>query len=162
MQRNPSGEEPPERANPPETLPEYVERNDDELTRIQQVAASDNDWPPLMINVNTYRRDSGYAGDEPYSRYISCLVEMVGSVGGKILWRLPVLGQAVGEPSPVDEIIAIWYPSHKALLASTTASGSEETFRLRAQCIARAIVHRCSGHASQLALQPGSTREAEN
>ncbi|NKB55514.1 MAG: hypothetical protein GKS00_04170 [Alphaproteobacteria bacterium] len=66
------------------------------------------------------------------------------AVGGAILWRHPVFGQAVGE-QPLDEILAAWYPSHQAFLDLAGAPGAEKNYRLRTECVAYAVIHRCPG-----------------
>ncbi len=79
----------------------------------------------------------------------------VGRVGGKVLWRTPVSGQPVGcEHDRVDEILALWYPSHAAFLrlANGTVEGSKEMSRLQQLCVANALIHRCPG--DRFPLQP--------
>jgi hypothetical protein len=43
------------------------------------------------------------------------LEQFLTTIGGKIPWRHPVFGQIVGD-QPLDEILAVWYPSHQAFL----------------------------------------------
>ena len=46
--------------------------------------------------------------------------------------------------SLLDEILGIWYPSHKAFLAlRSQGNASEENFRLRNLAVENAVVHRC-------------------
>jgi len=74
------------------------------------------------------------------------LDESVGRVGGKVLWRTPVAGQPVGcEHDEVDEILAVWCPSHASFLRLRKEPGSAEMYRLRELCVANAVIHRCPG-----------------
>jgi hypothetical protein len=70
------------------------------------------------------------------------LPKLLKEVGAKVLWRLPTLGQPVGSQS-ADEMLGIWYPSHKSFLALRDQPSSMENFRLKNLCISEAVVHRC-------------------
>jgi hypothetical protein len=61
-----------------------------------------------------------------------------------VLWRSQAHGQIVGEQL-IDEVLAVWYPSHAAFIAMPQAAGAEENYRLRAVCVAFAVIHRCDG-----------------
>ena len=69
---------------------------------------------------------------------------MIKQAGGKKLWHFPVMGQPIGTQD-LDEIIAVWYPSHQAFLSITQQPASEENFRLRNLCAKHALLHRCLG-----------------
>ncbi|WP_235589608.1 MULTISPECIES: hypothetical protein [Sphingomonadaceae] len=69
--------------------------------------------------------------------------------GARILWCTPVFGQAVGTQH-IDEILAVWYPTHKTFLDLSDAPGAKESYRLRGACVAYAVIHRCSGSNSPL------------
>src|SRR3546814_7825293 len=69
--------------------------------------------------------------------------------GARILWCTPVFGQAVGTQH-IDEILAVWYPTHKTLLDLSDAPGAKESYRLRGACVDYAVIHRCSGSNSPL------------
>ena len=119
-------------------------RNEDELDRIKAIAGTPEDGPVLMMNLNRYSEDAGYPDGALYRRYMTVLHELLPRVGGKILWRSGVIGQAVGKQD-IDEILAAWYPSHQAFLDLPQAPGADENFRLRRECVAEAVIHRCSG-----------------
>ena len=70
------------------------------------------------------------------------LATLLEQVGGKLLWKVPVLGQPVGVQA-ADEILGAWYPSHKSFLSLRDQPASEESFRLRNLCVSEAVVHRC-------------------
>ena len=126
-----------------------IQRNDDELKTIMAIADGGNDQPVVMLNLNRYAPDAGYADGDLYRSYMSALGELLPHVGGEILWRTPVFGQAVGEQK-LDEILAAWYPSHRSFLDLPKAPGAEENFRLRALCIEYAVIHRCLGDRAPL------------
>ena len=116
--------------------------NLEEYEIIKKIAASSNDGPVLMININKYLPEAGFPNGEPYSEWMKVLATLVDQVGAKLLWRVPVLGQPVGLQA-ADEILGAWYPSHKSFLSLRDQPASEESFRLRNLCVLEAVVHRC-------------------
>ncbi len=129
----------------------HLTRNEDERAVIETIANGGDDGPVLMLNLNRYKAGTGFPGEGIYFDYITGLEKFLPAVGGKILWRHPVFGQAVGEQN-LDEILAAWYPSHQAFLGLRAAPGSERNFRLRGECVEYAVIHRCPG--DQYPLQP--------
>jgi len=78
-----------------------------------RAAKSRQDSAALMLNLNHYVAAAGFPYGSEYKTYMAELEKSVGRVGGKVLWRTPVSGQPVGcEHDGVDEILAVWYPSH--------------------------------------------------
>ena len=102
-------------------------------------------------NLNRYSTAAGYPDGDDYRKYMSVLEDLLPQVGGKVLWRKPVLGQPVGEQS-IDEVLAAWYPTHQAFLDLTSAAGADENFRLRKLCVEYAVIHRCPGGDSPAIL----------
>ena len=127
-----------------ETTPKAVRRNDGDMAKIKAIAASGADRPVMMLNLNRYAPGSGFPDGGLYTEYMNALVRLLPEVGGRILWRSPVHGQIVGEQA-IDEVLAVWYPSHAAFVALPKAPGAEENFRLRTECVAYAVIHRCDG-----------------
>jgi hypothetical protein len=123
---------------------EAIRRNDEEVMRIKVIANGPNDPPLLMLNLNRYTREAAFPDGLLYREYMSVLDAFLPIVGGEILWRHPVFGQAVGEQS-LHEVLGAWYPSHQAFLDLRTAPGSEQNFKLRAQAVEYAVIHRCPG-----------------
>ena len=132
-----------ERKDRAEMLPEHLKRNENEVLAIRKIAESGHDRAVLMMNINGYKLEAHYPYGDPYRRYIAALERVLKSLHARILWRLPVAGQPVGEQSRVDEIIAIYYPSHQAFLDFGGAPGADESYSLRVRCVERAIIHRC-------------------
>src|SRR3546814_15784252 len=64
--------------------------------------------------------------------------------GARILWCTPVFGQAVGTQH-IDEILAVWYPTHKTFLDLSDAPGAKESYSLRGACVAYAAIRTRSG-----------------
>jgi hypothetical protein len=125
-------------------LPDRLRRNENELSIIRKIVESAHDRPVLMLNLSHYTPEAGFPNGDMYQRYNSGLEKFLATVGARILWRLPVYGQAVGEHK-VDEILAVWYPTHKSFLDLFTAPGAEENYRLRGLCVEHAVIHRCPG-----------------
>ena len=115
--------------------------NEREVAEIKAIASSQSDSPVLMININKYN-DGEYPNGETYRNYMKILPKILDEVGAKVLWQLPALGQPVGSQA-ADEILGIWYPSHKSFLSLPTAPSSEENFQLKNLCVSEAVVHRC-------------------
>lgn len=132
-------------------LPSQLTRNDDERAVIEAIANSGDDRPVLMLNLNCYKAGTGFPDGGVYRDYITGLEKFLPVVGGAILWRHPVFGQAVGEQK-LDEILAAWYPSHQAFLDLSSAPGGEDNYRLRGECVEYAVIHRCPG--DQFPFQP--------
>jgi ketosteroid isomerase-like protein len=130
-------------------LPAHLKRNEAELAQIRQLVASGNDEPVLMLNQNAYTAQAGYPEGELYQQYVSGLERLVEQLGGAILWRQPVLGQPVGEVRRCDEILAIWFPSHRAYLNLPSAEGGAENYRLRMQCVECAHIYRLPGKGAE-------------
>jgi hypothetical protein len=129
-----------------ETLPAHLSRKPAELDIIRAIATGGEDGPVLMLNMNRYRPGAGFPGEGLHRDYIAGLEKFLTTIGGKILWRHPVFGQIVGD-QPLDEILAAWYPSHQAFLDLASAPGAAENYRLRAESVAHAVIHRCAGDA---------------
>jgi len=130
--------------------PAAVRRNDSELTIVQEIATSGADRPLLMMNLNRYKPEAGFADGALYKAYHTALTKVLPNVGGKILWESAVQGQMVGE-QPIHEILAVWYPSHQAFLDLPTVQDADENFRLRGQAVEYAVIHRCDGEIAPLA-----------
>ena len=124
--------------------PPRLQRNEDDFAVVRQIAESGNDHPVLMLNMNRYAPDSGFPDSGAYRDYIDGLGPFLEGAGGRILWRFPVFGQAVGEQK-IDEIIACWYPLHRVFLHLYDAPGAAENFRWKGLCVEYAVIHRCPG-----------------
>ncbi len=123
-----------------------------ELKLIRKIAESDRDGPVLMLNQNRYAPAAGYPDGQLYRDYMKALHGLLPKVGGKILWQIPVYGQPVGEQA-LHEILAAWYPTHKAFIALREQVGAEESFRLRALAVEYAVIHRCPAGVIPMATQ---------
>ena len=58
---------------------------------------------------------------------------MISEVNGKVIWTLKVEAPHLinGNLEPLDEILAYWYPSHKAFLSMINSPHRKENFELR-------------------------------
>ena len=100
------------------------------------------DKPVVMLNLNKYVAEVDYPSGKIYKNYMEALSKLVKQVGGRILWRTPVLGQPIGEQD-IDEVLAVWYPTHRAFLELKNQKASAINFKLRDMCIQHAVIHRC-------------------
>jgi len=111
-------------------LPEHLERNEDELSVIRGIAESTDDGPVLILNLSRYTPAAGFPDGDLYQRYVSGLEAFLRTVGAQILWRLPVLGQAVGDQK-INEVLAAWYATHQAFLHLPAMPSAVENYHLR-------------------------------
>ena len=122
------------------TLPD---RNEFEFAKIEKIANSENDQPVFMLNLNKYFDRSGFLNqNEKYSDYIKTVYAILYETGGKMLWRSTVHDQMVGNQE-IDEVWAVWYPSHKAFLGLKDVPTAAKSFTLKRQVVERAVIHRC-------------------
>ena len=122
------------------TLPDT---NELEFAKIAEIAKSEDDRPVFMLNLNKYFDRSGFINrDKKYDEYIKTVYAILHEIGGKMLWRSPVHDQMVGEQD-IDEIWAVWYPSHKAFLGLKDVPTAAKSFTLKRQIVERAVIHRC-------------------
>ena len=110
------------------------------------IAKSDNDYPVLMINQNRYLKGEFPNGDL-YLKWRSVNKKMISEVKGEVIWSLKVEAPYLinGNLEPLDEILAFWYPSHKAFLSMINSSHRKDNFELRKKLIVYAVIHRCDG-----------------
>jgi hypothetical protein len=139
-----------------ELEPSHLQRNADDFDVVRSIAESGSDGPVLMLNMNRYSLESGFPDRGVYQQYISGLGNFLEGAGAKLLWRFPVLGQAVGDQK-IHEIIACWYPVHKIFLDLYKAPNAAENFRLKGLCVEYAVIHRCPG--DQPPFAPSETPE---
>jgi hypothetical protein len=130
--------------------PSRLQRNSDDFAAVRRIAESGNDYPVLMLNMNRYGPDSGFPDRGAYHDYITGLGPFLEGAGAKLLWRFPVLGQAVGDQK-IDEILACWYPLHRNFLELYEAPGAAENFRRKGVCVEYAVIHRCPGNHAPFA-----------
>jgi hypothetical protein len=99
-----------------------------------------------MMNLNRYK-PGNFPSGTLYHEWRKVNTEMIGNVGGKILWTLSVKGHilANGPEEPLDEILAYWYPSHQSFLDMRDFEIMKKNFEIRKSLIDYAIVHRCNG-----------------
>ena len=126
-------------------MTDQFEPNEEDVSIIRSIAESDMDRPVLMLNLNRYFESVSFPGGKLYKSYMGVLSKLLQSLGDKILWQMPSYGQPLGGEK-LHEIIAIWYPSHKAFLSLRTMPLSEENFKLRGMCVEHAVLHRCPGN----------------
>ena len=110
------------------------------------IAKSNNDYPVLMINQNRYLK-SEFPDGELYSKWRTINKKMISEVNGKVIWTLKVEAPHLinGNLEPLDEILAYWYPSHKAFLSMINSPLRKDNFELRKKLIIFAVIYRCDG-----------------
>lgn len=119
--------------------------NEQEASVLMEIAQT-ADHPLLMMNFNRYK-PGAFPDGMAYKEWRAVNAEMIGNVGGKIIWTLPVKGHILsnGPAEPLDEILAYWYPTHQSFLDMRDFEVTKRNFELRQDLIDYAIVHRCNG-----------------
>ncbi len=119
--------------------------NEEEASIVASIAKT-GDHPLLMMNLNRYKPGI-FPDGSLYHEWRKINAEMIGNVGGKILWALPVKGHILvnGPVEPLDEILAYWYPSHQSFLEMRSFEITKRNFEIRKDLVDYAIVHRCNG-----------------
>ena len=119
---------------------------EEERDIMSEIAESADDCPVLMLNQNRYKQGE-YPNGDLYKKWRLVNKTMIDSVGGKIIWELPVKGQVLinGHLEALDEILAYWYPSHAAFLGMIKSPKRIENFEIRKELIEYAVIHRCDG-----------------
>lgn len=125
-------------------MPVVNDRDPKEIAAIRRIADGDDDMPVLMLNLNRYTEDAKFPNGSLYQNYMSVLETFLPVVGAKVLWRHPIFGQPIGDQR-VDEVLAAWYPTHRAFLDLRNSAGADENFRLRGLAVEYAVIHRCPG-----------------
>ena len=110
------------------------------------IAKSNDDYPVLMINQNRYL-DGEFPNGDLYLKWRSVNKKMISDVKGKVIWSLKVEAPHLinGNLEPIEEILAYWYPSHKAFLEMINSQHRKDNFELRKKLISYAVIHRCDG-----------------
>jgi len=121
--------------------------NDEQIAKVKRIAASNNDKPVIMLNLNRYTEEANYPKGSLYKDYMAVLSTMRKEVGSKQLWRTKVHGCVVGE-QVIHEVAAIWYPSHQAFLDLMTAPSSQKNMELRSLAVEHADLHRCDDYTA--------------
>ena len=120
------------------------ERNDVDLKRMKKIAASDNDEPLLMLNLNRYIAGE-YPNGKLYNEWRRVNKQMLDASEGKLLFVLHIRGKRLsnGVSEDLDEVIAFWYPTHQSFLNMTKIDLFQRNGELRNQIIDWAAVYRC-------------------
>ena len=116
-----------------------IEPTDEMLAELAEVAGGPNDGPFVMLNLNRYRdRDS-------YGRYAAVAAQVLGDVGGTVLWYTPAERTVVGEADDRwDEVIAVRYPTVAAFLSLVGDPRIAEVRGARAEGLERASLVFCT------------------
>ena len=100
------------------------------IKQMQAVAQTKDDAPVFMLNLNKYSTAANFPNGALYKDYMQSINRLVAEVEGKILWQTRVNGQ-VGGSQDIDEVLGVWYPSHKAFLDIRSVPSSAKNMELR-------------------------------
>jgi len=134
-----------------------VNPSERQLAELTALAQSGSDGPLVMLNLNRYRERARYeapppgggapevSGREAYARYGIVALEVIGRVGGEIVWSTPAGLCFVGEEHErYDEVIAVRYPSARAFLELVLDPAIHEASAHREAGLERALLIRCA------------------
>ena len=138
------------------TTPHHAEPSDAQRAALQ---GSPDESPIVALNLNRYRARAAYppgtphadvSGREAYLRYGVVAFRAIAHVGGRIVWategREPLIGC---EHDRYDEVVAVWYPSRRAMASIEEFPGYRDAFELHR----RAAIE----HATLLVCDAGPT-----
>jgi hypothetical protein len=125
-------------------MPQITAFNASEMQRVREIADSGRDEPVLMLNLNLYSAEADFPNGSLYHRYMAALAKLLPEVGAEVLWKHNVSGQIAGSQE-FHEVLALWYPSHRAFAELRNAPGAAENFELRALAVEHGVIHRLSG-----------------
>jgi uncharacterized protein (DUF1330 family) len=127
-----------------------IEPDERQLQEVAAIAASDEDGPVVMLNLNRYR------DREAYLRYGIVASEVIARVGGEIAWHSTPRGIVIGEERDTwDEVIAVWYPSYAAFLALVNDPELQRVREHRVAGLERAAVVCCPGNRTAMGATMG-------
>ena len=115
------------------------------IKQMQAVAQTKDDAPVFMLNLNKYSTAANFPNGALYMDYMQSINRLVAEVEGKILWQTPVNGQVVGSQD-IDEVLGVWYPSHKAFLDIRNVPSSAKNMELRNKAVQSANLHWCNAY----------------
>jgi uncharacterized protein (DUF1330 family) len=133
-----------------------IEPGQEQLEELAALAASPDDAPLVMLNLNRYR------DREAYGRYGEVALRVLERVGGRILWYARAESTVVGgAEEEYDEVIAVWYPSAQAFLELALDPETQAARAHRIEGLERATLIRCDAAAEPvLAAGDGATAQA--
>lgn len=111
-----------------------------QMARLKRLAEASEDKSLVMLNINRYRPEVNFPVGQTYISYMEAIAHSVEAIGGSVLWRAEVQGSVVGNLEGFHELLAVWYPSHKAFLELPNADGAKEMFRYRKTCVEEAHI----------------------
>ena len=111
-----------------------------QMARLEKLAEASEGKPLVMLNINRYRPEVNFPVGQSYLSYMEAITHSVEAIGGSVLWRAEVQGTVVGNLEGFHEVLAVWYPSHKAFLELPDADGAKEMFRYRRTCVEEAHI----------------------
>jgi uncharacterized protein (DUF1330 family) len=137
-----------------------IEPSREQLADLVEAAGGESDGPVVMLNLNRYRERAAYdgtppgelpadvSGQEAYLRYGAVAAEVLGRVGGRILWHSESKRTVVGDDTDrYDEILAVWYPSLEAFAALVGDPGIVAALAHRSAGLERAAIICCDSGA---------------
>ena len=118
------------------------------VDQFQQLAASPDTGPVVMINLVKFRRadaPDGTTGVEEYRRYGDTALEMVAKQGGRLLWAGTGDQVLIGDPDQDwDAVLLVEYPSRAAFIEMVSQPAYLEAHAHRERALERTIVIACT------------------
>ncbi len=118
------------------------------LAQFQQLAASPDSGPVVMINLLKFRNGDapdGTTGVEEYRRYGDTALEMVEHQGGRLLWAGTGDQVLIGDAEQDwDAVLLVEYPSRAAFVEMVSRPEYLEAHAHRERALERTIVIACT------------------
>ena len=116
------------------------------LDQFQQLAASADEGPVVMINLLKFRTGgNGAPGVEEYRRYGDVALEMIEHQGGRLLWAGTGDQVLIGDPEQDwDAVLLVEYPSRAAFIEMVSSPEYLEAHAHRERALERTVVIACT------------------
>ncbi len=118
------------------------------IEQFQQLAASTDKGPVVMINLLKFRTlegEDGVSGVEEYRRYGDVALEMIEHQGGRVLWAGTGDQVLIGDPEQDwDAVLLVEYPSRAAFVEMVSSPEYLEAHAHRERALERTVVIACT------------------
>jgi len=118
------------------------------LEQFQQLAASADKGPVVMINLLKFRDGEGEGdvpGVEEYRRYGDVALEMIEHQGGRLLWAGTGDQVLIGDPGQDwDAVLLVEYPSRAAFIEMVSSPEYLAAHAHRERALERTVVIACT------------------
>lgn len=102
-------------------------------SQIEELAASPDPGPVVMINLLRFKADGGA---DAYARYGAAVLPCLAEVGARLVWQGRPDSVVIGDGADLwDAVVLVEYPSRQAFLAMVSSPGYQAIGGLRTEAL---------------------------